>query len=32
VFRLAECGVKKIDGSSLDARSALDRNRFDATR
>jgi len=32
VFRLAERGVKKIDGSSLDARSALDRYRFDAAR
>ena len=32
VFRLAERGVNKIDGSSLDARSALDRYRFDAAR
>ncbi len=32
VFRLAECGVKKIDGSSLDACSALGRHRFDAAR
>jgi hypothetical protein len=32
VFRLAERGFKKIDGSSLDARSALGCHRFDAAR